>query len=244
MASTDSAAPFAETIESLTGITPADTALYRRALQHRSLQRERPDEELQSNERLEFLGDSILGFVAAEHLYRAFPERDEGFLTRLRSKLVSKPALVRNARHLDLGPHLIMSANMEQSGGRNHSTILSDAYEALIGALYLDHGLEAARSFVERTALEPFDLLELAEETRNYKSRLLEFAQARSWEQPVYQILEESGPSHARVFEVEVRVGSHACGEGRGTSKKQAEQRAAREALETLTAAEGLNQQE
>ena len=230
----DSQDAFAATIASLTGAAPSDPDLYRRAMQHRSLQRERPEEQIESNERLEFLGDAILGFVVAEHLFRVFPDQDEGYLTRLRSKLVNKPALVRNARRLELGSLLILSSNMEQSGGKENATILSDAYEALIGALYLDHGLPAARAFVERTALEPFDLNALAQRTENYKSRLLEYAQAHDWEQPTYYVLEENGPSHQRTFEVETRIGQRVRGRGRGPSKKQAEQQAAREALETL----------
>jgi ribonuclease III len=221
-------------LEQLTGHSIRNLALYKRALTHRSVARGETDSHLISNERLEFLGDAVLGFVTAEDLHHRFPDRDEGFLTRLRAKLVNGQALARAAQGIELATHVRMSGNMEQSGGRRNQTILADAFEALIGALYLDLGLEAARAFIHRTMLDQVNLLELAVQRDNYKSLLLEFAQARGWRQPVYQVVSEEGPSHEKTFTVEVLVEQTPCGLGMAGSKKQAEQHAARQALTQL----------
>lgn len=209
-------------------------ALYRQALLHRSVLRGEADTHLQSYERLEFLGDAVLGFVTAEHLYREFPDRDEGFLTRVRAKIVNGQALARFAVRLELGPLIRMSENMDQSGGRQNPTILADALEAVIGALYLDLGEDAARTFIEEKILKPLDLEDLAGQRDNYKSLLLEYAQALGWSQPEYRIAEESGPSHDKTFTVEVLVNGELFGRGTARSKKNAEQQAAGTALDRL----------
>ena len=224
----------------LTGLPVRNAALYEQALTHRSLLRGHPDSHLHSNERLEFLGDAVLGFVVAAYLYEHFPDRNEGFLTRLRAKLVNREALAQAARRLELGAYVRLSENMERAGGRANDSILSDAFEALIGAIYLDLGLEAARAFVERVLLEPLDLEALARRPDNYKSMLLEFAQARGWPQPRYRVVAERGPSHARTFTVEAWIGNRCLGTGTAGSKKQAEQQAAREALARLQATESI----
>lgn len=209
-------------------------ALYERAMRHRSLLRGETESSSKSNERLEFLGDAVLGFITAEHLFAKFPEKDEGFLTRLRAKLVNGKALAICAEDINLGSLILMSKNMVQEQGRQNRTILADAFEALIGAIYLDQGLEAARQFIERTMLDRVDLTELAQQYDNFKSLLLEYAQARSWAQPLYRVVSEEGPSHAKTFTVDVILKGEACGRGQGSSKKLAEQRAAREALKAL----------
>ena len=221
-------------IEMLTGFVPDNLALYRRALTHRSHVRGTSASHLATNERLEFLGDALLGFVVAETLHREFPSKPEGFLTRLRAKLVSGAALAGYARRIDLGAHLILSANAEREGGRDTTSILADAYEALIGALYLDHDLGATTAFIHRTALDPIDLPRLAARNQNYKSQLLEYAQARDWPQPTYRTLSAEGPPHDRTFTVEACIGEDAHGQGTAGSKKKAEQQAAREALAAL----------
>ncbi len=221
-------------IAALTGTPPRDLALYRRALRHRSALRGQPDSHRHSNERLEFLGDAILDFVVSEDLYDAFPEVDEGFLSRLRAKLVSGRALVQYATALQLGQHLEMSDEMRAQGGEKHQTLLADAFEALIAALYLDKGPEAAQAFVRRTVLEGRDLAALAARTDNYKSVLLETAQARGWAQPVYQTVLAEGAPHARTFTIEVWVDGRAMGTGKAPTKKAAEQLAARAALDLL----------
>jgi ribonuclease-3 len=221
-------------VEELVGFRVGDLGLYERAMRHRSLLRGEIENSIQSNERLEFLGDAVLGFITAEHLFSHFPDKDEGFLTRLRAKLVNGKALAQYAGEIKLGSLILMSKNMVQEQGRQNRTILADAFEALIGAIYLDLGLESARFFIHRTMLEHVDLTELAQQYDNFKSLLLEFAQARGWPQPVYRVVSEEGPSHAKVFTVDAMLRGEACGRGRGGSKKLAEQRAAREALKFL----------
>ncbi len=224
----------------LTGLPARNTSLYEQALMHRSVLRGQPSSHLHSNERLEFLGDAVLGFVVAAYLYEHFPDRNEGFLTRLRAKLVNREALAQAARRLGLGAYVRLSENMERAGGRDNDSILSDAFEALVGAIYLDLGLEAARVFVERALLAPLDLEALARRPDNYKSLLLEFAQARGWPQPRYRVVAEEGPSHARSFTVEAWIGNRRLGRGTASSKKQAEQQAACEALARLQAGEAV----
>lgn len=222
------------TLARLLGVEPGDLSLYRQALRHRSAVRGQQDSHRVSNERLEFLGDAVLGLVVSAHLYDAFQDVDEGFLSRLRAKLVSGDALAGYAHTLGLGPHLAMSVEMRQQGGEQHATLLADAFEALIGALYLDQNLDAARDFVHRTLLDGRDLARLAARTDNYKSALLERVQASGWPQPTYQVVAEEGASHARTFTVEVIVNGEPLGAGQASSKKRAEQEAAREALDRL----------
>jgi ribonuclease-3 len=223
-----------EEAEQLVGMPIRDLALYEQALRHRSLLRGQPRSHLYSNERLEFLGDAVLGFVVAEHLYRHFPEETEGFLTRLRAKLVNGQALARYAGKIDLGAFILMSDNMVQTDGRQNQTILADAFEAVIGALYLDRGMGAARRFIHRTMLDHADLHDMAARRDNFKSLLLEYVQAEGWPQPQYRVVTEEGPSHDRTFTIEVLVNGEPCGRGEASSKKSAEQIAACQALEHL----------
>ena len=221
-------------IEGLIGQSVGDLDLYRQALRHRSALRGQKDSHLYSNERLEFLGDAVLGLVVGAHLYRAFPDGDEGVLSRLRSRLVSGTALAARADDIGLGSLLQMSAEMRQQGGERHATLLADAFEAVIGALYLDLGLEAAAAFVHAAAIDGRDLGTMAVETDNYKSALLEHAQGAGWAQPSYVVVGETGASHARTFTIEVALRGEVYGSGQASSKKQAEQIAAREALTRL----------
>lgn len=230
-----------QTIEDLVGKPVDDLSLYRRAFTHRSLLREYPHQSLQSNERLEFLGDALLDLVIGEVLYHRFPDKEEGYLTRLRAKLVSTTALARYAKHMDLGPHLLMSRNAARSGGRENPNILADAFEALVGALYLDQGTDAARQFIHERALSPFDLTEVASRDQNYKSTLLEWMQAEGRPQPSYRVIHEEGPSHDKRFTVEVVVGDKTYGQGTAGSKQKAEQRAAQQTLESLQASSPPN---
>ena len=216
------------------GFAIGDTQYYQQALMHRSMLRGEPRSHLQSNERLEFLGDAVLGFVTAEHLYKRFVERDEGFLTRVRAKIVNGQALALFARRLNLGPLILLSDNMDQSGGRDNPTILADALEAIIGALYLDLGEDAARRFIEEKILKAIDLEDLADQRDNYKSLLLEHAQSLGWPQPQYRVTDEEGPSHDKTFTVEVLLNGESYGRGVARNKKTAEQEAAGEALDRL----------
>jgi len=208
--------------------------LYRRALTHRSLLRSRTHDVSESNERLEFLGDALLDLIVGEMLYHRFADRNEGFLTRLRAKLVSGKVLATYARRIDLGDYLLMSRNAEKGEGRDNSSILADAFEALVGALYLDQGYEAAQSFVRDDVLDGVDLQEVAKQEENYKSLLLERMQAQGRPQPTYRVIGEDGPSHDKTFTVEALVDDTPYGTGSAGSKKQAEQQAAREALQQM----------
>lgn len=230
-------------VERLVGTPVGNMELYRQALLHRSVLRGKPETHLLSYERLEFLGDAVLGFVVAEHLYVEFPDRNEGFLTRVRAKIVNGQALAGFAQQLELGPLVLMSENMDQSGGRRTPTILADALEAVIGALYLDLGEQAARVFIKEKILNAVDLEDLALQRNNYKSILLEHAQAMGWTQPQYRIIDEHGPSHDKVFTVEVLLNEAPFGTGEARNKKKAEQKAAREALDRLhdSTPDGLN---
>jgi ribonuclease-3 len=227
-----------DAVESLVGQPVEDLGLYRRALTHRSLLRGEPDQHLQSNERLEFLGDALIDLVVSEALYDRFPEEDEGHLTRLRARLVSGPALAQYARRMDLGPHLRMSDNAAQGEGRDNPNILADAFEALAGAVYLDQGGGAAARFVHDRALDPFDLDDVAARDENYKSQLLERMQAEGRAQPTYRVVQEEGPSHDKTFTVEAVVGDTAYARGTAGSKQEAEQQAARRTLETMRSPE------
>lgn len=187
-----------------------------------------------SNERLEFLGDAVLGEVVAEHLYRDFPGWSEGELTKLKAAVVSEVTLSEAARRLGLGEFLLVAKGEEASGGRDRPSLLSDALEAVIGALYLDRGLRAARELVLSVLAEPMRALEMDERRRDYKTLLQEFTQSRRKQPPVYRVIHEEGPDHDKTFVVEVRFGQHLLGEGTGKSKKEAEQKAAKEAIDDV----------
>ena len=224
------------TIEEWVGRPVDDLSLYRRALTHRSVLRVHPASALQSNERLEFLGDALLDVFVGEVLYERFPDRDEGALTRLRARLVSERPLATYARRMDLGAHLLMSDNAAQDEGRDNPSILADAFEAFVGAVYLDQGFETSRSFVQDQVLASLDLQEIAQQDENYKSQLLERMQADGHPQPTYRVVEESGPSHDKTFTVEVQVGNASFEQGTAGSKQEAEQQAARRTLERIAA--------
>lgn len=211
-----------------------DMALYAQALRHRSVLRGTTGRHLESNERLEFLGDAVLGVAVAEKLYTDFADRDEGFLTRTRSKIVNGVTLAEFARALGMGDLLLLSSNMDTAEGRDNPTILADAFEAVIGALYVDLGFEAARDFVLQQLEDHLDLAEVAEQRNNFKSLLLELVQGEGRGQPIYNVTAEEGPSHNRLFTIDVVVGGEPLGRGQARSKKGAEQEAARQALERL----------
>jgi len=209
--------------------------LFEQALQHRSLLRGQPNAHMQSNERLEYLGDAVLGFLVAEHLYETYTDQDEGFLTRLRAKLVNGRALAARARDINLGSYVRVSDSLSEDQ-RNSNSILADAFEAVIGAIYLDQGIESTRTFVRSTVLSHMDLDQLANVRDNYKSILLEYVQARRHVQPEYVVISESGPSHDKRFVVAVTIGGEEFGRGEDRSKKGAEQIAAQVAIEKLLA--------
>ena len=193
----------------------------------------------ESNERLEVLGDSVLGLVTSEFLYRQHPDEHEGQLTKTKSLLVSKAILSRRALAMGLGRFVLMSHSEVESGGRQRLSILADAFEAVIGAVYLDQGFEAARGFIHRWLLKDTQSIAADERHANYKSHLQEYVQSTFHTHPVYRIRSEYGPDHSKHFMVDVLVGKRPLGSGRGRNKKEAEQAAARDALEQVGAMRG-----
>jgi ribonuclease-3 len=208
--------------------------LLKLALTHRSYLHVTGQGPRESNERLEFLGDSVLGLVTSEFLYRSHPGEHEGQLTKTKSLLVSKAILSRRALAMGLGRFVLMSHAEVESGGRQRLSILADAFESVIGAIYLDQGFEAAREFIDRWLLKESKVIAADRRHTNYKSHLQEYVQSTYRTHPVYRIRHEMGPDHSKQFMVEVMVGRRSLGEGRGQNKKEAEQAAARNALEAV----------
>ena len=220
--------------EQALGLTFSDKTLLQRALTHRSYLNENPDHPLEDNERLEFLGDAILDFITGEFLYHRFPEMAEGQLTNLRSALVRTEKLAQFAIELKLGQFLFLGHGEEENGGRQRIAILCDAFEALIGALYLDNGIEATRKFVHKI-IEPALAATLAAAAeKDAKSRLQEIAQSHYQVTPTYRTVKEQGPDHAKEFTVEAIIDNRSYGQGTGFSKQTAAQAAAEQALQTL----------
>ena len=211
-----------------------DQELLVEALKHRSYLAESGEDRLQSNERLELLGDSVLGMLVTEHLFHSFPEGEEGTLTTMKSLLVSRRVLSSVGKSIDLGQFIMLNQAEEKAGGRNRSSIISDAFEAVIGAVYLDGGLDAARQTVTKLVLSKLEKILAEEQHQNYKSMLLEYCQGKGMIGPVYRVTREEGPDHQKVFTVAVKVDDSALGIGKGNSKKKAEQWAAKEALNQL----------
>lgn len=220
-------------LEAAIGYTFRDISLLQNALTHSSYANERWHDSLASNERLEFLGDSVLGMVTAEHLYRTFPQRPEGELSRLRAELVCETNLARVAAQLELGRHLMLGHGEEQGGGRTRESILADAVESVIAATYLDGGFQPAARLIHRFILSDIPV----EKPRivDYKTTLQELVQQKKNQTISYALTGESGPDHAKKFTVEVRINGKPMGSGSGTSKKRAEQDAAQMAYEALT---------
>lgn len=216
------------------GLQFEDPMLLKLALTHRSYLHVSGQGPRESNERLEFLGDSVLGLVTSEFLYRAHPTEHEGQLTKTKSLLVSKAILSRRALAMGLGKFVLMSHSEIESGGRQRLSILADAFEAVVGAVYLDQGFEASRTFIEEWLLRESRVIAADKRHTNYKSHLQEYVQATFRTHPVYRIRSEMGPDHSKHFNVEVMVGKRVLGEGKGRNKKEAEQAAARDALERV----------
>lgn len=221
-----------DALQKALGVTFRDPSLLEQALVHRSYLNENPEFPLPSNERLEFLGDSLLGFVIAEELYRRFPHLSEGEMTRLRSVLVRMETLAHLAISLELGAYLYLGWGEEASGGRERPSNLARMLEAVIGAILMDRGFDVAKEFVLR--IFEGEMLTAIENklTTDYKSRLQEVVQARHHVTPTYITAREEGPDHDKEFTVEVMVGRRVVGRGRGKSKRMAEMEAARIALE------------
>ncbi|CAG0944158.1 Ribonuclease 3 [Anaerolineae bacterium] len=221
-------------LETTLGIPFRDKSLLTRALTHRSYLNENPDLPFLDNERLEFLGDAILDFVAAEFLYQRFPEMSEGDLTSLRAAVVKGETLARFANDLGLPQFLLMSRGEDAAGGRIRAALLAGAFEALIGALYLDQGLDAARNLILRFLSAEAERAHHQRLDRDPKSMLQEMSQGARQVTPQYRLVETHGPDHAKEFTIAVIIKDQEYGRGTGRSKQIAEQEAARVALETL----------
>ncbi len=214
-----------------------EPAVLDRALTHRSRANEDVSGGVADNESLEFLGDAVLGFVMADLLFREFPQFDEGQKSKIKASLVSTDTLARLGRRIGLGEFLALGRGEEKTGGRAKHALLADCCEAVIAALYLDGGMEAAHAFIAREFAADFEDVRSPEFwARDYKSALQELVQAREYPLPEYSVAAESGPDHRKVFHVEVRVRGELMGSARGPSKKAAEQEAAHKAVDRLSA--------
>ena len=211
-----------------------DASLMTTAMTHSSYANEHRDLHMQNNERLEFLGDSILGLVSADYVFHRYPNVPEGQLTKVRAAVVCEKTLYEVAKELGLDHHLLLGHGEEMGGGRQRPSILADSVEALIGAIYLDGGLEAARSFIMTFLPAKVDLAEVGHAFRDYKTALQEIVQKNRQETLQYRLSGESGPDHDKRFTVQVLLNSNIFAEGIGRSKKEAEQMAARSALELM----------
>lgn len=227
----------ASRLEELIGVTFNDERLLQSAFVHRSFMHEHPERVpgLTTNERLEFLGDAVLNFITAAWLYERYPAHSEGELTTLRAALVKTSTLAGFARSLDVGAYVRISRGEDTPTARNRAPLLADVFEAILGAVFLDQGLAAARAFVTPFLERQIEAIASGKAEIDYRTRLQEQAQSRYNLTPTYRTLEVRGPDHQREFTMEVLVGDRPLGSGSGPSKQAAAQAAARAALATLS---------
>ena len=218
-------------LEDALGYVFHNKELVRTALSHTSYANETYKDTLRSYERLEFLGDSILGFITAEYLFETFPTKQEGELTKIRAELVCEKNLAQVAQQIGLGDYLLLGNGEEQGGGRNRASILCDVMEALIAAAYLDGGIAAAKGIVTRLIIP---MLSTVLNTHDYKTELQELVQRKHDQTLTYELIGEQGPDHCKEFSVRVLLNGEEVGRGAGTSKKRAEQAAAAQAIRKL----------
>lgn len=214
------------------GLDLSSFTLLDRALTHASAVGDTPDLP-GNNESLEFLGDAVLGLVVAEWLYQHVQNRSPGQYTQMRARVVNKQTLARAAERLEIGSAVRLSRGEEASGGRRRPGLLADCLEAIVGAVFLDSGWPATREFAVRVLGDELNATQGAEEDWDYRSQLQNYCQARQWPLPVFEVTGESGPDHRKIFTVTVTVSGKVAGEGSGHTKKEAEQYAARAALES-----------
>lgn len=220
-------------VQTLIGYHFRDTRYLLLGLTHRSYARS-TNHDTPSNERLEFLGDSVLGLVISDQLYHDNPNESEGVLTKTKAMLVNETTLASIGREIGLNKFIRLSPEEDRAGGRDRASIISDAFEAVIGAIYLDGGIDAARDIVLRFIYTRKDRIVTDSAQRNFKGDLLELIQAKGEGVPRYDVISEAGPDHEKTFHVVVTIGGVKVGEGTGSSKKEAEQKAASQALESL----------
>lgn len=223
-----------KTIEKKLGVTFKDENLLKNALIHRSYLNENREPGLENNERLEFLGDAVLELIISAELYRKFPNKKEGKLTSIRSAIVRTESLAEESRRLKIGDHILMSKGEEDSGGKDKDFILANTYEAILGAMYLDRGIEECEEFVKRTALKKLPRVIKDELFIDPKTKIQELAQAKYKVTPTYKVVKESGPDHDKSFTVALNLGNKSIAKGTGLSKQKAEEEAAQKAIDKL----------
>ena len=221
-----------KTLETKLGYQFQNPKLLDHALTHSSYANEHHLGSISSNERLEFLGDSVLGMIVADHLYRTFPDLPEGDLTRIRANLVCEGSLVLVAKEWDLGRYLKLGKGENACGGRSRPSILADAVEAVLAAVFLDGGLAHDRDIIQRFLLDRME--QVNRDSRDHKTYLQELVQRKSGQVLSYELIGESGPDHNKTFQMQVLLNSQPIGQGTGHSKKEAEQAAANAAIERL----------
>ena len=221
-------------LEKKIGFNFKDKELLKTAFIHRSYLNEHPKEKLDHNERLEFLGDSVLGFIISDYLYKKFPKNPEGDLTNFRSSIVNARILSQVAGELELGKYLFLSRGEEATGGRERQYLLANTYESLLGALYLDSGISEATNFIKKTLLPHLEEIIENKLYKDYKSNLQEEDQAKFNITPPYKILSEKGPDHTKTFETGAYLDKKLLSTGAGRSKQSSEQEAAKIALDKL----------
>ncbi len=224
-----------DSLQQTIGVVFNDVSLLKQAFQHASFVNENQAQSLTDNERLEFLGDSILNFIVARKICHDYPHYQEGELTVLRTILICEDTLAQLASELHLGRYLQLGKGEESSGGRERLSNLADTFEALIGAIYLDSGLTAAENFILANLKKKLELIKAEKSAENYKAKLQEFTQAEFKQLPSYHLVETSGPDHDKSFLVEVKLDGKVIGTGSGKSKKNAEIEAARLACQKLS---------
>ena len=213
--------------------------LLRRALTHKSYSHEAKELDVRHNETFEFLGDSVLGFVIGDFLFNHFPHLDEGALSKMKAFLVSAPSLAAKARHYGMGEVILLGVGEEKTGGRNKDSLLANLFEAMIAGIYLDGGIEPARELIERSFRADIEMIDQQDLLfRDFKTALQEIAQGRGLQLPEYKVVDQVGPDHDKTFVVEVKIGSFVA-RGEGSSKKEAQQQAAKQALGEMTARAG-----
>lgn len=208
-----------------------DKLYLQKSMTHKSYANENRNDHIKDNERLEFLGDAVLDLVISEYIFRQHPEYPEGELAKMRAVVVSAPTLAKVSKNLNLGQYLRLGKGEELTGGRERDSILADTFEALVGAIYLDGGLNAARNFILDNLISEVALVERGEHLQDYKTLLQEEIQKRSNTRPLYRVIDEVGPDHNKQFTVQVEYKNRVIGVGTGQSKKEAQQRAAKDAI-------------
>lgn len=211
-----------------------DISLLNLALTHSSYVNEHKEKKLKSNEKLEFLGDAVLGLIISDYLYKLYPDFTEGDLSKVKGRIVSAASLYKKGKEVKIGEYLLLGKGEAISGGRYRSSSVADAFESLIGAIYLDNGIKKTTDFILKYFAEEIDKIRIEKEDKDYKSKLQELTQSKYKCAPVYRVVTEKGPEHKKIFEIEVLMNNGVIGKGSGRSKKEAQQSAAKSALDKM----------